>query len=185
VILFRCFAWDASVDASARGGPLWFPRMLQGEGRHDNPGLYGCLYTAVEPVSAAVEQLASLAGTFLEAADLYRHGRPLALAALELPDEAALLDLDDPAVLARENLRPSRVATNRRSITQASAANLFNGHTEALGVRWWSTFESLWANVTLFDRAAPAVDVADVQPLDVGDDVVVEAAEFLGLSIST
>jgi hypothetical protein len=185
VILFRCFAWDASVEARARGGPLWFPRMLQGEGRHDNPGLYGCLYTAVEPVSAAVEQLASLAGTFLEAADLYRHGRPRPLAALELTQQAPLLDIVDPPGLAREHLRPSRVATNRRSITQASAADFFKGHTEALGVRWWSTFESLWANVTLFDRAAPAVDVADVQPLDVGDDVVVEAADFLGLSIST
>jgi hypothetical protein len=185
VILFRCFAWDASVAAPARGGPLWFPRMLQGEGRHDNPGLYGCLYTAVEPTSAAVEQLASLAGTFLEAADLYRHGERLALAALDLPDEAPLVDLDDPEVLAREDLRPSRVATNRRSITQAAAADLFKAHTEALGVRWWSTFESLWANVTLFDRAEPALDVADVHRLDVGDDVVVEAAEFLGLSIST
>jgi hypothetical protein len=52
-------------------------------------------------------------------------------------------------------------------------------------VRWWSTFESLWANVTVFDRADPALDVADVQPLEVGDDVVVEAAAFLGLAIST
>ena len=29
--------------------------MLQGEGRHDAPTLYGCLYVSAEPVSALVE----------------------------------------------------------------------------------------------------------------------------------
>jgi RES domain-containing protein len=185
VILFRCFAWDESVSARARGGPLWFPRMLQGEGRHDNPTLYGCLYASVEPVSAVVEQLAGLTGTFLDTADLFRHGRPLALGALELPDEVELADLDDPRVLQREGLRPSRVATNNRSITQTQAAQLFVDEEARAGMRWWSTFESLWLNVTLFDRAEPPLAVADVQKLDVGDDVVREAADFLGLPVST
>jgi hypothetical protein len=85
----------------------------------------------------------------------------------------------------QEDLRPSEVATNDRSTTQVQAADLFQRHTGALGLRWWSTFESFWANVTLFDRAEAFVDVSDVQPLDVGDDVVREAAEFLGLPIST
>jgi hypothetical protein len=159
--------------------------MLQGEGRHDNPSLYGCLYVSVEPVSAVVERIAGLTGTFLGSPDLFRHGRPLALGAIELPDEVELADLDDPRILQRERLRPSRVATNERSITQGQAAALFEGHEARAGLRWWSTFESLWLNVTLFDRAEPALAVADVQALDVGDDVVREAAAFLGLSIST
>jgi hypothetical protein len=185
VILFRCFAWDAGVSARARGGALWFPRMLQGEGRHDTPALYGCLYLSVEPVSAVVEQLAGLAGTSVEPPDLYRHGKPLALAAVELDDGAELLDLDDPAVLVQEALRPSRLATNDRSITQAQAAELFERHDGVYGLRWWSTFESLWANVTLFDRAETALTVDDVHSLDVGDDVVKEAADFLGLPVAT
>jgi hypothetical protein len=159
--------------------------MLQGEGRHDAPTLYGCLYASVEPLSAVVEQLAGLTGTSIEPADLFRHGHPLALGALELDDGAELLDLDDPEVLVRERLRPSRVATNDRSTTQEQALELFERHAGAVGLRWWSTFESLWANVTLFDRAEGALEASDVQALEVGDDVVREAADFLGLPVST
>jgi hypothetical protein len=185
VILFRCFAWDEGVSARARGGALWFPRMLQGEGRHDAPTLYGCLYVSAEPVSAVVEQLAGLTGTSIEPPDLFRHGLPLALAAVELDDAAELLDLDDPAVLVQEGLRPSRIATNDRATTQGQAFELFQHHREVVGLRWWSTFESLWPNITLFDRAETALELSDVQRLEVGDDVVLEAAEFLGLSVST
>jgi hypothetical protein len=185
VILFRCFAWDESVSARARGGALWFPRMLQGEGRHDAPTLYGCLYVSAEPVSAVVEQLAGLTGTSIEPADLFRHGHPLALGAVELDDDSELLDLDDPSVLLEEELRPSRVATNDRPTTQEQALELFHRHGGAVGLRWWSTFESLWPNITLFDRAETALGVSDVQRLDVGDDVLLEAADFLGLSVST
>jgi hypothetical protein len=55
--------------------------MLQGEGRHDAPTFYGCLYASFEPVSALVEQLAGLTGTSIESPDLFRHGKPLALGA--------------------------------------------------------------------------------------------------------
>jgi hypothetical protein len=183
VILFRCFPWDADAPASVRGGALWFPRMLQGAGRHDNPFLYGCVYATAEALSAVVERLQGLRTTRLEETDLRSRGRPLALAAIELPDDAEVVDLDDPLVLTREDLRPSRVATNDRSLTQAHAAELFRRHAGAVGLRWWSTFESLWANVTLFDRAEPALSVEDVHPLAMGDDVVREAADFLGLPI--
>ena len=40
---------------------------------------------------------------------LMRRALPLALARLEIPDTATLVDLDDPAVLGHERLRPSRV----------------------------------------------------------------------------
>jgi hypothetical protein len=157
--------------------------MLQGEGRHDAPTLYGCLYVSSEPVSALVEQLAGLTGTSIEPPDLFRHGHPLALAAVELDDGAELLDLDDPAVLVQEELRPSRVATNDRATTQGQASELFQRHRGVVGLRWWSTFESLWPNITLFDRAETALEVSDVQRLEVGDDVVREAADFLGLGL--
>jgi hypothetical protein len=185
VILFRCFPWEVDAPSAARGGAAWFPRMLQGAGRHDNPFLYGCLYATVEAVSSVVERLQGLRTTRLEESDLRSRGRPLALAALEVPDDAMFVDLDDPRVLAAEELRPSQVATNDRSITQAHAAKLFRRHGDALGLRWWSTFEALWANVTLFDRAEQTLEVSDVHPLEVGDDVVREAAEFLGLPVST
>ena len=60
-----------------------------------------------------------------------------------------VVDLDEPRVLVRERLRPSVVATRQREVTQPQALALFERG--AAGMRWWSTFESLWANVTLFD----------------------------------
>jgi len=184
VILFRCLAWDKAASPAARGGPLWFPRMLQGNGRHDNPDLYGCLYVSVEPVSAVAEQIQRLAGTSLEAPDLLRRGLPLALAAIDFDESGDLLDLDDPTVLVGEGMRPSQIATNDRAVTQAGAVEIFTRHAEAAGIRWWSTIEALWPNVTLFDRAGELLAVEDVQMLELGDDVVVEAADYLGIPIS-
>src|SRR5271157_3320615 len=44
VILWRLLPWIADAPTNAPGGALWFPRELQGHGRHDNPVRYGCLY---------------------------------------------------------------------------------------------------------------------------------------------
>jgi hypothetical protein len=181
VILYRCFAWSERARPAAQDGPLWFPRAFQGEGRHDNPDLYGCLYLADREVSCVVEQLARFRGQRLSASLLRRRGLPLALAALELEDGAALLDLDDPRVLSREKLRPSLVATRARDVTQPQARRLFERGAD--GLRWWSTYEAQWANVTLFDRAARALHVEDVRGLTVDDPAVVEAADFFGLRV--
>jgi hypothetical protein len=159
--------------------------MLQGSGRHDNPLLYGCLYVSEQPVSAVVEQLQHLRGTILAPPDLVVAGRPVALAAIELDDGAAVVDLDEPRVLAGEGLRPSLVATRLRARTQADAASLFERRPEAAGLRWWSTFESQWLNVTLYDRADPSLSVGRIAVLEVHDEIVEEAAAFLGLRIST
>ena len=184
MILFRCLAWDKAAAPRARGGPVWFSRMLQGNGRHDNPEVYGCLYVSVEPVSAVAEQLQRLAGTSLEAPDLIRRGLPLALAAIDFDESGELVDLDDPVVLVGERLRPSQIATNDRSVTQAGASEIHARHAQAVGLRWWSTIEALWPNVTLFDRAEELLTVEDVHPLELGDGIVVEAADYLGLPIA-
>jgi hypothetical protein len=185
MMLFRCFPWDREAADTARGGARWYPRLLQGAGRHDNPLLYGCLYASLDPLSPIVERLARFRGQELTADKLISFGLPVALGTLALPEEAELLDLDDPTVLVREDLRPSEIATNDRATNQVQAADLFQRHRDALGLRWWSTFESFWPNLTLFDRAEAALSVEDVHTLDVGDDVVREAAGFLGLPIAT
>lgn len=184
MILFRCFAWDARGDTRAPDGPLWFPRPFQGEGRHDNPQSYGCLYLADRPVSCVVEQLAPFRGQRVTAALLRRRGLPLALAELELDAAATLLDLDDPAVLRRERLRPSRVATRDRAVTQPDALALYQRHATLAGLRWWSTWEAQWTNVTLFDRAAASLHVRDVRALTLDDPALIESAEFFGLRIA-
>lgn len=180
--LYRCFGWNAQAKAAEPDGPLWIPRSVQGEGRHDNPDLYGCLYLSGRDVSPVVEQLARFRGGALAASLLRRRGLPLALAEIDLPATAPLIDLDDPKVLQRERLRPSRVATRQRAITQPFARVLYERHGKAAGLRWWSPFEALWMNVTLFDRALPGVRLGAVRVLAIDDPLVTEAAEFLGLA---
>lgn len=183
MILFRCFAWNEAAREDEQDGPLWFPREFQGEGRHDNPGVYACLYLADRAASGVVEQLARFRGQRLTPALLRRRGLPLAIAELRLSEDARLVDLDDPVVLKRENLRPSKVATRDREITQAHALTLHIRHTESAGLRWWSTYESLWTHVTLFDRARRKLRVREVRALTVEDQAVAEAAEHFGMQL--
>lgn len=181
MILHRCFAWNERVRPDRPDGALWFPRPYQGDGRHDNEGLYGCLYLSEQPLSCVVEQLARFRGQKLLPALLVRRGLPLALAELELAEGAELVDLDEPSVLRREQLRPSLVATRAREVTQPQARALHEGHPDAAGLRWWSTFESQWLNVTLFDRAAAALRLVSVRTLAVDDEEIAAAADELGL----
>jgi hypothetical protein len=180
LILHRCFAWNERARPDQPDSPLWFPRVFQGDGRHDNPDAYGCLYLTDREASGVVEQLARFRGQRLIGPMLVRRELPLALAGIELPDDAELIDLDDPAVLRRRRLRPSLVATRERSLTQPQALAVYRD-TEAAGLRWWSIFESLWANFTIFDRAGPRLTLQDVRTLTLEDGAVVEAADYLGL----
>jgi hypothetical protein len=182
VILHRCFAWAGGARASDPDGPLWFPRVFQGDGRHDNPDTYGCLYLADREVSAVVEQLARFRGQRLAPELLVRRGLSLALAAIDLPDRAQVIDLDEPAVLLDHELKPSLVATRQREVTQPQALALHRRHRFAAGLRWWSMFEAFWANVTIFDRAARRLRLEDLRPLPVDDAAVREAAVVLGLT---
>jgi hypothetical protein len=181
LILNRSFAWDERARTRSEGGPLWFPRTLQGDGRHDNPEVYGCLYVSDRETSAVVEQLARFRGSRFRPRMLLQHGLPLALAAIELPDDRELIDLDEPRVLVREELRPSLVATYDRAITQPQALELYRQHPGAAGLRWWSTHEAQWGNVTLFDRARTALRLRDVRRLAPDDPAVIAAADYLGL----
>lgn len=120
MILYRCFAWNRDTRDEGTDGPLWFPRIFQGEGRHDNPDAYGCLYLADRPVSCIAEQLAAFRGQRLAASILRRRGLPLALAEIEMDDDAVLtpklrlagarvLTLEDPALLEAAGLFGLRV----------------------------------------------------------------------------
>jgi RES domain len=183
VTLWRLLPWAPDARATDPGGALWFPRELQGHGRHDNPARYGCLYVAEHPVSAVAEALAPFRGTGrLAATMLLRGGSELALAELRLGDRAELVDLDSPRVLADVRLRPSEVATNMRVVTQAQAERIFDERPDVLGLRWWSTLEASLINVTLYDRAAARLRFTHAVPLTLSHPSVVEAAELLGLT---
>ena len=178
---YRSFAWHPRAKAGEPDGPLWVPRPLQGDGRHDNPDLYGCLYLSEQKLSTVVEQLARFRTQRLIPSMLQRRGLPLALATLEYDPAPSLVDFDEPKVLLGHALRPSQIATRIRAVTQPQARAIYEGRPEAAGIRWWSTYEAGWMNVTLFDRGVHRLTVTSVRRLAIHDEVVLEAAEFLGL----
>ena len=180
--LWRVLPWDPSAKPRDRGGPLYVPRVFQGRGRHDNPERYGCLYASVDAGAAVAEILSQFRGEALAEGLLDVEGTRLAAVPLDLADDVALIDLDKPRVLQRERLRPSAVATHDRIATRAYAERLFDSHPDAIGVRWWSTIESSWINVTLFDRGLRRIRAGAAEPLTLDHPAVVEAAEFLGLA---
>jgi hypothetical protein len=49
-------------------------------------------------------------------------------------------------------------------------------------LRWWSTLEASWIQVTLFDRALGGLSVHGVRTLAVDDEAVAAAASYLGLA---
>jgi hypothetical protein len=65
-------------------------------------------------------------------------------------------------------------------VTQRQAAAIFAGAGEPAGLRWWSTLESSWIDVTLFDRALADVEIVSVTALRLDDATVREASDFLG-----
>ncbi len=179
--LYRCFAWNQAAKEGEPDSPRWSPRPFQGEGRHDNPDVYGCLYLSDRPLSCVAEQFAAFRGQRLIASMLVRRTLPLALARFELPDPVALLDLDDPAVLTRLTLRPSRGATRDRLVTQPQALAAYRQRPRVSGLSWWSTWEAQWRNVTLFDRAIRHLRVEQVDVLTLEHPAVQEAADWFGL----
>jgi hypothetical protein len=183
VIVWRVLPVDPAAATEGAGGPLWFPREHQGAARHDNPDAYGCLYVAQAPASAVAEALSPFRGRgVLTAAMLERARRPLSLVALDLREPDGLVDLDEPATLAAEGLRPSGVATRVRATTQRDALRLFQRHRRATGLRWWSTIEASWINLTIFDRARRRLRVRSVELLGVEHEAVRSAAAELGLA---
>ena len=115
---------------------------------------------------------------------LVRAGLPLAITELELSDDVEVVDLDDPAVLVAEGLRPSRVATRQRPVTQRIAAELFERRRGAGALLWWSTLEASWLNATVFERAAASLSVRRTEELVPDHPLVREAAAFLALRMT-
>ena len=182
--LFRVFSWDGRNRAAAADGPLYVPRRRQGAGRHDAPDQYGALYCSLDAASAVAEAIQFLRGHELTADDLRRSdGLVRSLGALELDPTARLVDLDDPQVLASRGLRPSRIATLDRRVTQPLARTLYGEGLD--GLSWWSTLDAGWTNVTLFhERVLPRLRlVSSPEPLTPTSPTLVEAARRLGIKI--
>jgi hypothetical protein len=184
-VLWRVFPWEAGAKAGAPYSASYVS-PLQGSGRFDLPGRSaGVVYLAETPEHAVAESIQGFRNQLLDADDLLRWGRPLALARIELDDQVRrrVADLCDPAVLADYGIGPDRVSARERAATQAIALDLLErGH---VGLRWWSAFIGEWHTVVLFrDRIAPG-DVAygAPEPLALDHPAVRDAAGVLDIDL--
>jgi hypothetical protein len=147
--------------------------------------MFGAIYLARDEVSAVAEFLSAFRGRAIEPADLQRtDGRVLALVGLNDRRIAGLPDLDEPRELDRRRLRPSLVATHKRTVTQALAEDLFQEGVP--GFSWWSTLEASWQNVTLFAERALGLLEIDGGPrqIAIDDHVLREAATAVGVRLA-
>ena len=176
VILWRCFAWDGEA---APGEP--------GRARLVSAGVAGRAAGTTTPTSTAASTSPTArrpgsSSSWRGFAGIGRCRRSSSAAAWRSRSRGS--SSTTPSArwisttrreLARRRLRPSRVATRQRELTQPQALAAYADGADALS--WWSSHESLWTNVTVFDRAAPSLRVTDVRVIRFGDAALAEAAE--------
>jgi hypothetical protein len=173
--LYRVFPFLDDADEDEVGHPLHIPTP-QGHGRVDNPDHYVVLYASDDPAGAIGEAFGNHAQWTI---DLLT-GPPVlrksvrALATYEFTSGAPVLDLDDAAVLLQRDLRPSRVVTQERAITQSWALDIYRENRWP-GVRWWSHWLSEWGSFGLWDTS-PLTVVSAVPLADSMDEVMAAAA---------
>lgn len=173
--LYRVITWVPGARAGHPGHPLHVPRNSQGSGRIDNPDAYGVLYASTTPDGAIAEAFGHLPA-WSDA--MFRvPGRGMrALAAYRLTDDR-VLDLDDPAELLARALRPSRVVTRDREVTQAWARAIFSEGRWA-GVSWWSRYDARWTSAAVWAIGALRAS-RRVTPLGLTVEAVARAALVL------
>ena len=153
------------------------PEIFQGEGRHDNPDLTAAFTspTALCPAWSNNLRASAASGSRRLCCDV-------ADCLSDSGDRARRCRADHQL---RRSVGPQQrrfaavsVATRRRGVTQPQARQLYERHTGVAGLAWWSIYEALWMNVTLFDRAAPLMRLRSVRALKIDDPALAEAADF-------
>ncbi len=132
----RIHPWVDSAKPGEPGHPLYV-HPDQGGNRIDNASHYLTMYVAEAPAGAVAEIFGDHA-TWTD--DLFK-GHPAirgSVRAMSSYDaDLTVVNLDDPGELVSRGLKPSRVVTRHRHLTQAWALGI-HAQSVADGVRWWS-----------------------------------------------
>lgn len=147
--LFRVLPWQSEARKGEAGHPLYIPGN-QGSSRIDNPVNYRVLYASDNPVGAVAEAFARL---WRWHPDMFASPRNPGVrrALVEYEADVRVVDLDEPRELFSRSLRPSRIASRDRSVTQAWALEIFSGSRGVDGIRWWSIRDSEWGVIGLWN----------------------------------
>lgn len=180
MLLYRVCPIDSTARPASPYHPAFVPRST-GQHRIDNAERYDTLYVSGAAAGAVAERF----GVFAEWGDwLLEHPRgfEVQLVTFDLSADRAVLDLDNATALAERSLRPSRVVTRNRQVTQTWAAEV-HAEEQWAGISWWSYYDPDWVAGGLWcppgDGAIPRLSVVDVEPLDRGHRAIVEAGRSL------
>src|SRR5689334_16142298 len=147
---YRLHPWLEKAAHGEKGHPLFVP-AVQTAGRIDNQADYKSFYVSDTATGAVAEAFGNNA---IWTPDLFKGppalpGSVIALTRFE--GSLRLVELDDPSELVRISVKPSRVVTRDRRVTQAWALALFVDKTDEHGVTWWSYHEPEWSAIGLWD----------------------------------
>ena len=179
-LLYRVFPYIAASADDEPGSAVYVPP--QGGGRLDNPGLYSVLYLSDAPAGAIAEAF----GRFPERNEAILEGPPSlpgsagVLARFYLPDDAAVCNLDDPALLHSLGLRPSEVVSRDDARSRAWARTIYE-RGKWPGVRWWSYYDPQWAGFALWNVSR--LQLKNVKLLRLDEPALVDAGRTIARRI--
>lgn len=180
MLVYRVLPYLPAAAEGTPGHPLYENRPQRG-GRIDHPSYY-VWYLSRLAEAACGETFGNLGtwdASMLEYPKL--DGARRALGVFELPDDLAVLDLDDPAQLVRLGLRPTQIVTRNPPVTRAwghriwSELDPHSGDRAWQAVSWWSYHRPVWSVLASWQRP----ELLRVEPLSVDHPALVDAAKAL------
>ena len=172
--LYRVIPFVPGARKGEPGHPLYFPPN-QGMARVDNLNHYAVGYLATSGSCAVSESFG-----FFSAWDsmMLRPVKTLpesrwVIANYTLKPESAIFDMDDAANLLKLKIRPSRVVTRDRAVTQSWALKVYKKKVSS-GVSWWSFYNPDWSCVGLWDLSK--LKVKEIEELTLENSWVEEAS---------
>ncbi len=102
------------------------------------------------------------------------------MARFRIPDDAAICNLDDPALLEKLGLRPSDIVSRDYVRSRAWARRIFEQR-RWVGVRWWSYYDPQWSSFGLWNISR--LKLEDVKFLRLDDADLREAGRTIARRI--
>ncbi len=177
--------WLPAANHRARNGHPLFLWPDQGASRVDyQAGEYLVLYAGNSPVGAVAEAFGRFprwTAAILSCPKSAPVGSVKALA--HYRGRPAVLDLDSPDELAARGLRPSRIVTRQRTVTQSWARSIYDEQAFG-GVSWWSYYDPDWTSFGLWDTSDIRVQ-GTPELLDLDHPALLEAAASISRIVSS
>ena len=181
MILYRCFPYNPAMKKIEPGHPLYIPAS-RSTGRINNPDIYAPSYWSAQPECAVAEtygsQMQWSPGTFAGTPQLPHTNH--AIAAIEIPDDARIFNMDNAPNLVKLKLSPSQVVSRDNTVTQAWARKIFEMGKYA-GISWWSIFWPEWQSYGVWNLTG--VEILSIENLSIAHKAVLESAKVLNKQV--